>query len=190
VASKKAFRALIPGAALAAACGPSFQAVYECDVHFEHCNALDMSDVSPDTKTQCWREWLRGYTYGQSRDRVEFARARAAGLSPDEAASGPDGGGSPLAPPPVAAAPMPTTAFAPPPTVSEQRASAPVASSGDGGVAMPGARCADACEKKWASCHSSCKDHACAVCDRTYRSCMPPCFREDVEVGKPAHPRS
>jgi len=27
-----------------------------------------------DAKKECWREWLHGYTYGQSRDRVEYAR--------------------------------------------------------------------------------------------------------------------
>jgi hypothetical protein len=147
-----------------------------------------MSDVAPDARTQCWREWLKGYTYGQSRDRVEYAKGRVAGLPPD-VASGVDGGGLPLARPQVAVAPMPTNAFVPPPnTVSEPRASVePLAGADRDAGDVPGARCSDACEKKWTSCHASCKDHACAACDRAYRTCMPPCFRDD-DQGHPARP--
>ena len=71
-------------AALAAlACGPSYQALYECDVHFEHCYALDESAASADVKKECWRDWLHGYTYGQSRDRVEYGGTRYSQLSLD-----------------------------------------------------------------------------------------------------------
>ena len=65
------------------ACGPSFQAVYECDVHFEHCYALDESGASVEAKKECWRDWLHGYTYGQSRDRVEYGGTRYSELSLD-----------------------------------------------------------------------------------------------------------
>src|SRR5580704_16522387 len=66
-----------------AACGPSFQAVYECDVHFEHCYALDQGGATVEAQKECWRDWLHGYTYGQSRDRVEYGGTRLSYLSLD-----------------------------------------------------------------------------------------------------------
>src|ERR1700722_14737558 len=99
------------------ACGPSYQAVYECDVHFEHCYALDESGASADAKKECWRDWLHGYTYGQSRDRGEYGGTRSSGLRPPPP--------QPSEPTPpaarakhIVAAPVPTNAFAPPPNVS------------------------------------------------------------------------
>ena len=80
----------IPGTVLgmaaglaAVACGPSFQAVYEGDVRFEHCYALDQGPASADVKKECWQGWLHDYTYGQSRDRVEYAGTRFSELSLD-----------------------------------------------------------------------------------------------------------
>jgi hypothetical protein len=51
---------LATGLALAglAGCGPSFQAVYDGDVRFEHCYALDESPNAPmAAKKDCWRDW-------------------------------------------------------------------------------------------------------------------------------------
>src|SRR5260370_11911322 len=104
-------------AVLAVACGPSFQALYEGDARFEHCYALDGSGTAPmQQKSACWRDWTLRYTYGQTRDRVEYAAARYRALSraPEaptdeammEAAPG-EGRGS------FVAAPAPTSAFAP-----------------------------------------------------------------------------
>jgi hypothetical protein len=181
----KALGALVPCALVATACGPSFQAVYECDVHFEHCYAVDMSEVSVEGKRLCWREWLAGYTYGQSRDRVEHARNRLTALSSDDPPSASDDGGLP-AESPIVQAPMPANAFSPPPGVSDVRA--PDASA-DGAprearVPMPGADCGDACAAALSSCRDGCKGTACAACDRTYRACMPPCFRDDSDGGR------
>ncbi|HZU85234.1 MAG TPA: hypothetical protein VE987_20015, partial [Polyangiaceae bacterium] len=105
----------------AAACGPSFQAVYECDVRFEHCYALDQEPAPADAKKQCWREWLHGYTYGQPRDRVEYAATRFSELSLDPALPKVEA----EAPRHVhaMAVPAPTNAFAPPPNVAERGAS-------------------------------------------------------------------
>src|ERR1700733_12543086 len=59
------------------ACGPSFQVVYEGDSRFEHCYALDENpNVSMQQKSDCWSDWMKHYTYGQTRDRVEFAAMR------------------------------------------------------------------------------------------------------------------
>jgi hypothetical protein len=161
-----------------AACGPSFQAVYECDVHFEHCYALDQGNASVEAKKECWRDWLHGYTYGQSRDRIEYGGTRLSQLSLD-----------PLLPSEdvrteaqrhALAAPMPTNAFAPPPNIVDGH-------SGDGprpdeAVAVhhaPGADCADLCNQRWLTCGHGCRDAGCSGCDDSYRSCMGSCFGHD-----------
>jgi hypothetical protein len=189
-------------AAGAAACGPSFQAVYEGDVHFEHCYATDQRNVAPDVKKECWRDWLRGYTYGQSNDRVEYAATRFSQLSldptlPSEEAPGARGGAR--KPEHTLAAPVPTSAFAPPPNVNnvERRevpdASAPPSDAGRGGrpprasaaSAAPGTECVALCEERWSACRGSCKDHDCDACDRTYRACAPACFHDEAGAPRP-----
>lgn len=63
-------------------CGPSVQAVYEGDVRFEHCMALDSDPtVKPRYRRACWVEWIAFYTYGQTRDRVVHAQFRIRQLS-------------------------------------------------------------------------------------------------------------
>ena len=59
------------------ACGPSVQSIYEGNVRFEHCYRLDLEvDTAPTHRQACWNEWLQMYTYGQPRDRIEYARRR------------------------------------------------------------------------------------------------------------------
>src|SRR5437868_3840856 len=79
-------RVSIAGAALlvavVAACGPSYQALYEGDARFEHCYALEEASLSSmQQRSDCWRDWMLRYTYGQTRDRVEYASARYRALS-------------------------------------------------------------------------------------------------------------
>jgi len=186
----RSIQALVALALTAAACGSSFQATYECDVHFEHCYALDQTGASNDTKRQCWRDWLRGYTYAQSRDRIVYANTRVAGLAadpaPDEAAVGHS-----MIAAPAAAAPLPTTAFEPPPNVSESHSAAlsdgaaDAGPRGDGGSRAPGADCAQTCQDHWSECRGSCSDAKCGACDRMYKSCMSACFREEPAVSRP-----
>lgn len=165
------------------ACGPSFQAVYECDVRFEHCYALDQEPAAPaDAKKACWRDWLHGYTYGQPRDRVEYAATRFSELSLD-----------PTLPKVeteeprhvhAMAVPAPTNAFAPPPNVAERGAppgegsASPARTSSPSPVAAraPGEDCAESCASYWSACHKTCKDGACDACDKAYRLCVPACF--------------
>ncbi len=103
-------------------CGPSFQALYEGDARFEHCYAVEEDGaVSMQKKADCWRDWTDHYTYGQTRDRVQYASMRyraltSTNLPTDEgmmsAAPGEGNGdqnGTALAP---------TNAFAPPPTTA------------------------------------------------------------------------
>jgi hypothetical protein len=105
------------------ACGPSFQAVYEGDVQFEHCYGLDMGTASAEAKRGCWRTWVASYTYGQARDRIDYAATRL-----NELASAPLSDLASAAPPPLpgchAGSPMPKDAFVPPPNVSDGVASA------------------------------------------------------------------
>ncbi len=127
-----ALRAAVLGAILAAAgCGPSFQAIYEGDSRFEHCYALDDNpNVPMQRKSDCWNDWVKHYTYGQTRDRVEYAAMRYRALSrvpvapTDEAMMGAAPGEGVAGT--TVSAPAPTNAFAPPPkTLADQDAGAP-----------------------------------------------------------------
>jgi hypothetical protein len=60
-------------------CGPSFEAIQEGNLRFAHCDRLDLDpNIAPSHRLHCWREWRRVYTYGQTRDRVEYAQRRIA----------------------------------------------------------------------------------------------------------------
>lgn len=63
-------------------CGYSLQLTYESDRYFEHCMALDThEEIKSPHKLQCWQTWLKDYTYGQTRDRIEFALRRIRALT-------------------------------------------------------------------------------------------------------------
>lgn len=164
---------------LATGCGPSFQIVYESDVHFEHCYALDQSTAPTASKSGCWKAWLRAYTYGQPRDRVDYASARLAALSPDESRSDRKVAASSALPPtPAVDAPVPTNAFAPPPNIASATATTE-AGAATASVALPrtpGVECVDACANVWTTCRSGCKGPGCVPCDQAYRTCMRACF--------------
>jgi len=69
------------------ACGPSVQSIHEGGVRFEHCYRLDLDEeVTPGHREACWKEWLASYTYGQSADRIDYARRRIRGPSRPRAA--------------------------------------------------------------------------------------------------------
>jgi hypothetical protein len=185
--------------ALAAlACGPSFQAIYEGDARFEKCYALDESTQAPlARKSDCWADWSRRYTYGQTRDRIDYARSRRDALSrvPDlptdesimQAAPGGGGSGSSVT------APMPTSAFAPPPgtlavdpkAASESAFELPAVAVATDGTAVSGpprepeSRCSSACGSAWRACGDTCKASACDACAKGYRRCMRTCFTDD-----------
>lgn len=197
VSLARPLRCLVAVTGGALACGPSYQMVYECDVRFEHCYAIDQGAGVSDAKKDCWRDWLHGYTYGQSRDRVEFAATRFSELSLDTTLPTVDvQGPRPRRPDRPVAAPVPTNAFAPPPNISdghsgpEPPASAAAAREVSPVRASvpqrPGADCAEICGDKWSTCRASCKDHSCDTCDQTYRVCMPVCFHEEAAVARPA----
>lgn len=114
----------------ASACGPSFQAIYEGNARFEHCYALEENPQMPmRDKASCWRDWSERYTYGQTRDRIQYAIARYVALS--QAPSLPTDEALMMAAPGEAprvsaiTAPAPTNAFAPPPKVLDPVAPPP-----------------------------------------------------------------
>ena len=181
-----------------AACGPSYQSIYEGDAHFEHCYALDdASDIPLNQKRDCWNRWVTSSTAGQSRDRIEYANARAAALtraqiSPtdDSLMQAAPGGGTTN----QVLAPESTNAFAPPPKTLEAMdggAAAAIASgvqpTSDGlRVAVvdagesppaPGASCTTDCNTTWQTCRTGCTGTKCTKCAATYKTCMRGCFK-------------
>ena len=172
------------------ACGPSFQTIYENDARFEHCYALDDSATSSlAQKAACWQDWKEHHTFGQTRDRVEYAQSRYVALSqvPElptdeammQAAPGEVGESHQLT------APTPTNAFAPPqamapPDAGAARPQAPPAitafvapSAPDAGAARPpGAACTDDCARHWDECKSAGDEKKCTP---TYDKCVVGC---------------
>lgn len=104
--SSRPVRAAVPClvSILLTACGASYQAVFDGDVHFERCYRLDAEPTrSRDERLTCWNEWTQRYTHGQTADRVDYANGRARTLSAgDVKPVGPSM--VPPAPPPVASA--------------------------------------------------------------------------------------
>jgi hypothetical protein len=186
-----------------AACGPSFQAIYEGNARFEHCYALEENaQTDMPAKAACWRDWSEHYTYGQTRDRINYATARYVALT--EAGSAPTDEALMMAAPgetpraTTITAPAPTNAFAPPPKVLEPTAQPPRAKTPtppqevpilavpDAGAApiasppLPGASCGDGCGASFQRCNTSCEDagpRSCTACAAAYRGCMRGCFR-------------
>lgn len=194
--------AMVVLALAACACGPSFQAVYEGNARFEHCYALEESPrVTLPEKGECWKDWSQRYTYGQTRDRVQYASARYTALTQ---ATLPTDEAQMMAAPGIAprvsaiTAPAPTNAFAPPPKVLDEDAGGGpperprdkprVIESSDAGNAgtapilmMPGAPCEQGCQSGFRTCEQTCigdaGKNACGACDRTFRGCMRGCFK-------------
>lgn len=143
-------------------CGPSLKSVHEGTVRFEHCNRLDLDQQATKGDCgKCWATWLNEYTYGQPRDRIDYARKRERALSNgdeerpalkfDEAA--------PEARQFYMVVPGPTSVRTPPPPVatvwkeSDGDAGALAKTSSD---APPAEGCADECRSTWQSCSTGC----------------------------------
>ena len=176
------------GAALLGACGPSFEVLAEGDLRFAHCDRLDLDpEISPSHRLHCWREWRRTYTYGQTRDRVEYAASRhyALAVAPtlptdDILQQTAPGGGFRQH---LISAPAPTTMFAPPPNTMPEAEDAGTAVLLDGGskqirIRPPGHECTDDCVKGWKSCRETCTGKACDACDTSHGACMTSCFAD------------
>lgn len=165
------------------ACGASITALYEGDVRFEHCMAIDEVSTSepwarvdgPDAKAShraaCWTEWLTHYSYGQTRDRIEYAKRRVRKLEGGQ----PESPGAEPSP-----AGVPTTPHAPPPMVERADAGAPTASAAASAPpppSPPGASCAATCGDAWQTCQKTCTVVPCErSCATKYRACMKRCY--------------
>lgn len=184
------------------ACGPSFQALYEGNARFEHCYALeDDPQAKMTNKADCWRDWSERYTYGQTRDRVQYAIARYVALSQastmptDEVLTNAAPGVTPRVM--TIRAPAPTSVFAPPPKVLVEAqdaqaatpttiASASALAPADRPQPMPAASCADQCSDAYRACGVQCVSveagsraigMPCVMCEGNYRTCMRACFK-------------
>jgi hypothetical protein len=165
------------GLALAAGCGPSFEAIQEGDLRFAHCDRLDLDpNISASHRLHCWREWRRVYTYGQTRDRVEYAQRRIAEVvsgdtePPFELPTGssrrPDANHpaapNPLHSPPPAVVPIAGTDSALPRDAPE-------------GAFGPG--CRSRCDEARAGCAPGCETQprGCKDCEAAYETCLLAC---------------
>jgi hypothetical protein len=187
------WRSLLSGLVVALvgfACGPSVQSIYEGNVRFEHCYRLDLEvDTAPTHREACWKEWLALYTYGQPRDRIEYARRRAhAFAAGDLDRPKLDIGDSKKAETRqfYLVVPAPTSAHAPPPPIATRwygdagaAPAAPVAAL----ASAPGDKCGNDCRGTYATCARPCDadaskpDPGCKACDPDYKTCMKRCFQ-------------
>lgn len=157
------------------ACGASLGAIYEGDVRFEHCMALDYRrDVKPTIRRACWREWVRFYTFGQTRDRVEYAENRIRQLrNASDFAEVED-------PAPTNALTEPTSALAPPPRVIVADAGARQPEPDEADAQAPTGpiepACAVDCDAAREVCIANCATPACkAECDERNGQCREGC---------------
>jgi len=172
-------------AASVVSCGASLQAVYEGDVRFEHCMALDSRpDIKQPLRRTCWEEWNKFYTFGQTRDRIGYASKRVKQL--DGLGDAESGAAAPVTTSaPAAAVPDPTSALAPPPMMlvtdggvdaSTGDAAADTGDAGDD-ARPPGTDCSLACEQTWNLCRKDCKTAPCEkTCGARYTRCVKRCF--------------
>lgn len=159
----------------AAGCGPSVQVLHEGTVRFEHCYRLDLDPrIAPSHRKACWTAWSERYSYGQPRDRLEYARRRIQAIESNE-------------PPPdldletgsqrssLVEPGGPIDAHAPPPRVARPTEGIPVS---DAAIDAPGDGCSVACRQRRTTCLASCAENApdLCPCEADYRSCMVRCF--------------
>jgi hypothetical protein len=184
---------IFAGPCLGAGCGPSVQSIYEGDVRFEHCYRLDLElDVAPTHRQACWTAWLDRYTYGQPRDKLEYARRRLRAFSTGDADKPELHLGQSQAQQDARqfylVVPQPTSVHASPPPIATRLNAVtdpPPAPSSDAlaksaDKAAPGEECASACRSAFGSCNQACdpvaKSPACKSCDPDYKKCMARCF--------------
>ncbi len=150
------------------ACGPSLTAVHEGSVRFEHCYRLDLdTQVVSSHREACWKGWLTSFTYGQPRDRIDYARTRLSELQKGDPSPPALRTGSERRPEQrqfYLVVPTPTSVHAPPPpvaTVWREEDGGAEPNAADAGSAEtittpPAATCADDCRGEWESCSAKC----------------------------------
>jgi hypothetical protein len=158
-------------------CGPSFETIQEGDLRFAHCDRLDLDrHISASHRLHCWREWQRVYTYGQTRDRVEYAKRRIAEVAsgdPDPPFELPTGQSrrpdarSPATPDPVHSPPPAIVPVAGGESVLPDRAAE--------GKYGPG--CRSDCEAEHTACAPACETQptGCKTCESAFNLCLDNC---------------
>jgi hypothetical protein len=162
---------------LAAGCGPSFEALQEGDLRFAHCDRLDLDpNIGASHRLHCWREWQRVYTYGQTRDRVEYAQRRIAEVLsgdtdppfvlPDEAQPRRQGDLPPA-----------HDLLSSPPAVIPLSGNVDPAGSRDGDPVGLGPSCLSRCEATRAQCAPGCESQpkGCNDCESSFHACLSNC---------------
>ena len=176
------------------ACGPSFEAIQEGDLRFAHCDRLDVDPgITASHRLHCWREWRRVYTYGQTRDRVEYAQRRIAEVVSGDTDPPFDLPGGLHAVPRHRPTPAPSNGGGPAPIDPIQPAPGGVPESdgtGSNGTALPlGAaaakqtapagepECRARCEAESSGCLPGCetKPTGCRPCEPTLEACLGLC---------------
>lgn len=173
--------------------------MHEGSVRFEHCYRLDLDpQVVATHREACWQGWLTSFTYGQPRDRIDYARTRLSELkngdpSPPTLRTG--GDHRPEQRQFYLVVPAPTSVHAPPPPVAtvwreEDAGPGDSASATDAGTenlnTPPASSCAESCRSEWETCTAQCTADAgvtdagtgdCAPCTKPYSLCMKKCFK-------------
>jgi hypothetical protein len=161
------------------------------------------SEHSPERR--CWDTWLKDFTYGQPRDRIDYARRRGRAL-----ANGNDarpalkfGERSPEERQFYLVVPGPTSVHAPPPPIATVWQGADAGTLAKSPTDVPPAEsCAEACRSTWQACNGKCGNgssraakgtngggarksivggsgqgaDACTKCGGEYSVCMKRCF--------------
>jgi hypothetical protein len=162
----------------AAGCGPSFEAIQEGDLRFAHCDRLDLDpNISASHRLHCWREWRRVYTYGQTRDRVEYSQRRIA-----EVVSGDTGPPFELPSPmsrrtDVLPAGEPSPLHTPPPAVVPMADDTGVAPAGGPAAMADAPACVARCDAAHGECTPGCeaRQRGCGDCDSSFQACLGDC---------------
>jgi hypothetical protein len=167
------------------------QSIHEGNVRFEHCYRLDLeTEAASGHRRACWTTWLERYTYGQSRDRLEYANRRVVAFKSGDTAPPKLQVGGETRPDEsrqfYLVVPAPTSVHAPPAPIATrvnvptEPPPEPARSAAASGTPAPGEGCAAACGSAFASCKEVCDGQtastACKSCDPDYKKCMQRCF--------------
>jgi hypothetical protein len=156
-----------PGfAILTAGCGPSLTTIHEGTLRFEHCYRIDLEpNAKAPQQKACWSRWLGQYTYGQPRDRIDYARRRLSALNET---NGPEpelrltGERRAEERQFYVVAPAPEDLHGPPPPVATALpatlggSDATPMASADSTKEPPASPCAKSCGSAWSSCEANC----------------------------------
>jgi hypothetical protein len=151
---------------LAAGCGPSLTTIHEGTLRFEHCYRIDLEpDAKAPQQQACWSRWLGQYTYGQSRDRIDYARRRLSALN-ETKGPGPElrltGERRAEERQFYVVAPAPEDLHGPPPPVATAlpatlgAGDATPMAGADNAKDPPASPCAKSCGSAWSSCEANC----------------------------------